>query len=44
MARQGFRRNSKTIGHILNTEDGGKRAIAAKILAEMNDSEAFIEE
>jgi hypothetical protein len=44
MARQGFRRNSKTIGHILKTADGGKRAIAAKILAEMNDSEAFIEE
>jgi hypothetical protein len=44
MARQGFRRNSKTIGHILKTEDGGKRAIAATILAQMNDSEAFIEE
>jgi hypothetical protein len=44
MARQGFRRNAKTIGHILKTADGGKRAIAAKILAEMNDSEAFIEE
>lgn len=44
MARQGFRRNSKTIGHILKTVDGGKRAIAAKILAQMNDPEAFIEE
>ena len=44
MARQGFRRNAKTIGHILKTADGGKRAIAAKILAEMNDSEAFSEE
>jgi hypothetical protein len=44
MAKQGFRRNAKTIGHILKTADGGKRAIAAKILAEMNDSEAFIEE
>jgi hypothetical protein len=44
MAKQGFRRNSKTLGHILKTEDGGKRAIAAKILAQMNDSEAFIEE
>lgn len=44
MSKQGFRRNSKTIGHILKTVDGGKRAIAANILAEMNDPEAFIEE
>jgi len=44
MARQGFRRNAKTIGHILKTVDGGKRAVAEKILAQINDSEAFIEE
>lgn len=44
MARQGFRRNAKTIGHILKTVDGGKRAIAANILAQMDDPEAFIEE
>jgi hypothetical protein len=44
MAKQGFRLNPKTIGHILKTEDGGKRAVAAKTLAQMNDPEAFIEE
>ena len=43
MARSGFRRNSKAISQILKTVDGGKRAAAAKILAEMNDPEAFIE-
>ena len=43
MARSGFRRNPKAISQILKTVDGGKRAAAAKILAEMNDPEAFIE-
>ncbi|MEX0687702.1 MAG: hypothetical protein WD072_03420 [Pirellulales bacterium] len=44
MAKQGFKRNAKTIGQILKTQDGGKRAAAAKILAQIDDSEAFIEE
>ena len=35
MAKQGFRRNAKTIGQILKTADGGKREAAAKILAQM---------
>lgn len=43
MAKQGFKRNAGAISRILKTVDGGKRAAAAKILAEMNDPEAFIE-
>jgi len=35
MAKQGFRRNAKTIGQILKTVDGGKRDAAARILAQM---------
>ena len=35
MAKQGFRRNRKTIGQILKTVDGGKRTAAARILAAM---------
>jgi hypothetical protein len=35
MAKQGFRRNARTIGQILKTVDGGKREAAAKILAQM---------
>ena len=36
MARkQGFRRNTKTIGEILKTVDGGKREAAARIMAAM---------
>jgi len=44
MARQGFTRNSKVIGQILKTVDGGKRDVAQRILAEINDPEAKIEE
>ena len=44
MARkQGFRRNAKTIGMILKTVDGGKRAAAQKILDAMNDPEARLD-
>lgn len=43
MARQGFRRNSKTIAHILKTVDGGKRAIAQKILDRIDDEDARID-
>ena len=44
MARkQGFRRNAKTIGQILKTVDGGKRAIAEKILAQIDDDDARID-
>ena len=43
MARQGFRGYAKTIGHILKTVDGGKRAIAEKILAQIDDEEARID-
>jgi len=41
--RQGFTRNAKTIAAILKTVDGGKRGIATKILAQMNDAEARID-
>ena len=37
MARQGFRRNARTISHILKTVDGGKRAVAEQILAGVRD-------
>ena len=45
MARkQGFRRNTKTIGEILKTVDGGKREAAARIMAAMPaDSGAELE-
>lgn len=43
MARQGFRRNRGTIAKILKTVDGGKRAAAAKVLAQINDPEARLE-
>lgn len=43
MARQGFRLNKGTIAKILKTEDGGKREIAQRILAQINDPEATIE-
>jgi hypothetical protein len=44
MAKQGFKRNSATIGRILKTVDGGKREIAQRILAQINDPEARIDE
>lgn len=31
MAKQGFKRNAKTIGQILKTHDGGKRAAVQKM-------------
>lgn len=43
MAKQGFRRNAKVIGQILKTVDGGKRAAAAVVLANINDPAAKIE-
>ena len=43
MAKQGFKLNKKTVAQILRTVDGGKRAVAERILAEMNDPEAKIE-
>ncbi len=43
MARQGFRRNSKTIAHILKTVDGGKRAAAQRILEQIDDDDARID-
>lgn len=43
MARQGFKRNARTIAKILKTEDGGKRAAAARILAGINDPDARID-
>jgi len=44
MAKQGFKRNSATIGRILKTVDGGKREIAQRILAQIDDPEARIDE
>lgn len=44
MAKQGFKRNSKTIGQILKTEKDAIRAAAEQILASMNDPEAEIVE
>ena len=47
MARQGFKRNSKAISGILHNDPGGKAAVKAaaeKILADMNDPEAFLVE
>jgi hypothetical protein len=44
MAKQGFRRNAKTIAMILKTVDGGKRAAADKILAALPaDADARID-
>lgn len=43
MAKAGARINRKTIAKILRTHDGGKRAAAERILARMNDPEAFIQ-
>lgn len=43
MARAGFRLNKATIGRILKTVDGGKRAAAQAILANINDPEARID-
>jgi len=43
MAREGFRRNAKTIAQILKTVDGGKRAIAQSILAKIDDPDARID-
>lgn len=44
MARQArFRLNKGTIGRILKTEDGGKRAVAEKILARIDDPDARID-
>jgi hypothetical protein len=44
MAKQGFRRNAKTIAMILRTVDGGKRAAADKILAALPaDADARID-
>ena len=43
MARPGFRLNKSTIGRILKTVDGGKRAVAQQILANINDPEARID-
>lgn len=46
MARQGFRRNAKTIGQILKSVDGGKRAAAQQVFDRLPDdvkAEARIE-
>lgn len=43
MARQGVRLNKKVIAKILHTVDGGKRAVAERILAQVNDPEARID-
>lgn len=43
MARAGFRLNKATIGRILKTVDGGKRAAAQAILANIDDPEARID-
>lgn len=43
MARGKVRLNKRTIARILKTADGGKRAAAARILAEVNDPEARID-
>lgn len=33
MVKQGFKRNSRTVAKILHTHDGGKRAAADKLVA-----------
>ena len=44
MARkQGFTLNKGTMARILKTEDGGKRAIAQQILAQIDDPDARID-
>lgn len=43
MAVGKVRLNKKTIGRILKTVDGGKRAVAQKILASIDDPDAKIE-
>lgn len=43
MAAARFRLNKATIGRILKTVDGGKRAAAQAILANINDPEARID-
>lgn len=43
MAAGKFRLNKGTIGRILKTVDGGKREIAEKILARINDPDARID-
>ncbi|HUY02393.1 MAG TPA: hypothetical protein VMV33_03845 [Rhodocyclaceae bacterium] len=43
MAAGKFRLNKGTIAKILKTHDGGKREVAQRILAQMNDPEARID-
>ncbi len=43
MAAGRFRLNKGTIGRILKTADGGKREVAQKILAQINDPDARID-
>lgn len=47
MAKQGFTRNHKNIGLILKNDEGGHAALKAaaqKVLDEIDDPEAFLEE
>lgn len=47
MAKAGFHRNAKTIGHILKNDAGlhaAVKAAAEDVLAKVNDPEAFLEE
>lgn len=47
MARQGFKLNRKTVAKILHNDKGGQaavRAAAERILARVDDPEAFISE
>ena len=41
--KKGFTRNAATISQILKTVDGGKRAAAERILAQIDDPDARIE-
>lgn len=43
MAQQGFKRNSRAIAQILKTVDGGKRAVAEAILAQIDDDDARLD-
>ena len=43
MAAGKFRLNKGTIAKILKTHDGGKREVAQRILAQINDPEARID-
>lgn len=43
MARPMFRLNKRTIGRILKNVDGGKREVAQKILAQIDDPDARID-